>query len=676
MDIEEFHRELDREIIEHSNGQNSSDDLEGEGFKESSFTEIFTEDLAFVGILESPIVCHFEEKVSKSDVKISAYSIPEEDTRIDIVISDYRASKDIEKLTSFEIDKKVSQAIRAINFAFNGGYQSLDGPNEKWDMLKAIFDRKDDIDRVNIILISNAVSVARNKAVDKIKLKIDGLDAVFVEVWDLERYSRFRASGSSLEPIEVDLTEFYPDGIKCLSKISEHHEFSTTLAIVPGRVLYDLYNKYGSRLLELNVRSYLQAKGKINKEILNTLLTAPEKFLTYNNGITVVAEGIEYSDDHAYIRSIKGLQIVNGGQTTASIHRAVKENKATIENVFVQAKITIVPPSDFEEVVPLISKYSNSQNKVSDVDLKANSPFHVGVERVSKVTWAPGETSMWFYERARGGYQTERANSASSRKFDIRFPSNQLVTKEDIARYCNIWNGYPDLVSKGGQKNFAKFMEDIGGSLGKGWEPSPVEFKELIAKAIFYRSVQDVAKELKIPGYRINIVNYTASLIVEKAGGKLNLLGIWDRQGIPEVLRSQITSWLPLVQELMLSLASRAKNTGEEFKKEEFLTKFRQHTKDWEIDQSVIDVGSSVSRNNYSVSRSNDSALEACLEMTAKEWFEITAWGKESGLLSEFELNISGTMISYANLDWKKQPSDKQLKWVALILDKYSSRSN
>jgi hypothetical protein len=330
------------------------------------------------------------------------------------------------------------------------------------------------------------------------------LDAVFVEVWDLERYSRFRASGSSLEPIEVDLTEFYPNGIKCLSKISEHHEFSTTLAIIPGLVLYDLYNKYGSRLLELNVRSYLQAKGKINQEILNTLLTAPDKFLTYNNGITVVAEGIEYSDDHTYIRSIKGLQIVNGGQTTASIHRAVKENKATIANVFVQAKITIVPPYDFEEVVPLISKYSNSQNKVSDVDLKANSPFHVGVERVSKVTWAPGETSMWFYERARGGYQTERANSASSRKFDIRFPSSQLVTKEDIARYCNIWNGYPDLVSKGGQKNFAKFMEDIGGSLGKGWEPSPIEFKELIAKAIFYRAVQNVAKELKIQAIELN----------------------------------------------------------------------------------------------------------------------------------------------------------------------------
>jgi len=676
MDLEEFHRELDREIIDHSTGRDSADDSLGEGFKENSFTEIFTNDLAFVGILESPIVCHFEDKISKSDVKISAYSIPEEDTRLDIVISDYRSSKKIEKLTSHEIDKRVSQAIRAVNFAFSGGYKSLDGPNKKWDMLKAIYDQQSEINRVNIILISNAESVARNRAVDKVKLKIDGLDAVFVEVWDLVRYSRFRTSGSSLEPIEVDLTEFSPKGIKCLSKASEQHNFSTTLAIIPGRVLYDLYDKYGSRLLELNVRSYLQAKGKINTEILNTLSTAPQKFLTYNNGITVVAEEIKYSDDYSHIKSIKGLQIVNGGQTTASIHRAFKNNDPNIDNVFVQAKITIVPASDFEEVVPLISKYSNSQNKVSDVDLKANSPFHVGVERVSKVTWAPGETSMWFYERARGGYQTERTNSSSQKKFDVRFPKSQLVTKEDVARYCNIWNGHPDIVSKGGQKNFAKFMDDIGGSLGKGWEPSPLEFKELIAKAIFYRSVQDIAKELKIPGYRINFVNYTASLIVEKAKGRINLLNIWDKQDISDALSTQITAWLPKVQELMPMLAAKGKNTGEEFKKPEFLTKFRAQTKDWELDKSVFESTSGAVHKDPHLMTTPSDVLESCIAMSASDWLNISLWGKESGELTEFELKIAATMIHDASLEWEKIPSEKQLKWVASILDKYGKRAS
>jgi hypothetical protein len=522
-------------------------------------------------------------------------------------------------------------------------------------------------------LISNAESVVRSRALDKARLQINGLDSVYVEVWDLVRYSRFRTSGSSLEPIEVNLTEFSPNGIKCLSKSSEHHNFSTTLAIIPGRVLYDLYDKYGSRLLELNVRSYLQAKGKINSEILNTLLTAPQKFLTYNNGITVVAEELEYSEDNSHIRSIKGLQIVNGGQTTASIHRAFKKNDANIDDVFVQAKITIVPASDFEEVVPLISKYSNSQNKVSDVDLKANSPFHVGVERVSKVTWAPGETSKWFYERARGGYQTERHNSPNHRKFDICFPPSQLVTKEDIARYCNIWNGYPDLVSKGGQKNFAKFMDDIGGSLGKGWEPSSEEFKELIAKAIFYRSIQDVAKELKIPGYRINIVNYTASLIVEKAAGRINLKAIWDRQDISDPLRKQIFEWLPKVQDLMLSLAARAKNTGEEFKKPEFLTKFKTSTAEWGLNQAILDFVPKLKKVNNNTVLQND-ILDTCIAMSASEWLEISIWGKESGLLTDFEVKIAATMMHDASLDWEKPPSEKQLKWVASIFNKYKKR--
>lgn len=676
MDLVEFHRELAREIIDHSTGRDSPDDTLGEGFKESSFTEIFTSDLAFVGILESPIVCHFEEKISKADVKISAYSIPEEDTRLDIVISDYRSGNTIEKLSSHEIDKRVSQAIRAVNFAFSGGYKSIDGPNKKWDMLKSIYDNQKEINRVNIILISNAESVSRSRAVDKVKLKIDGLDAVFVEVWDLVRYSRFRSSGSSLEPIQVDLTEFSPKGIKCLSKASEFDNFSTTLAIFPGKVLYDLYDKYGSRLLELNVRSYLQAKGKINTEILNTLVTAPHKFLTYNNGITVVAEELEYSDDYSYIKSIKGLQIVNGGQTTASIHRAFKKNDLSIDHVFVQAKITIVPASDFEEVVPLISKYSNSQNKVSDVDLKANSPFHVGVERVSKVTWAPGETSMWFYERARGAYQTERANSASEKKFDLRYPKSQLITKEDVARYCNIWNGYPDIVSKGGQKNFAKFMDDIGGSLGKGWEPSPTEFKELIAKAIFYRAVQDIAKDLKIPGYRINFVNYTASLIVEKANGRINLLNIWDRQDISDALKKQIYAWLPRVEELMPSLAAKGKNTGEEFKKPEFLLKFKAHTKDWELDQSVFDSSTGVGQGKFEKISIPDDIYETCIAMSALDWLNISAWGKESGSLTEFEMKITATMIHDASLEWEKAPSDKQLKWVASILNKYNMRTS
>ena len=232
--------------------------------------------------------------------------------------------------------------------------------------------------------------------------------------------------------------------------------YRTCVALFPGTILHDLYDEYGSRLLELNVRSYLQARGKVNKGILETLVREPHRFLAYNNGITIVAEGIDFSNDKARVLSIKGMQIVNGGQTTASIHRAMKDSKVDISHVYVQAKLTVVPPEAFDEMVPDISRFSNTQNKVSEVDLRANHAYHVGIERVSRRVWAPGEQSMWFYERARGSYQTERAKrggTASERqKFDKQFPASQRFTKEDLARYTNAWDGLPHIVSRGGPK--------------------------------------------------------------------------------------------------------------------------------------------------------------------------------------------------------------------------------
>src|SRR5205085_1772823 len=122
----------------------------------------------------------------------------------------------------------------------------------------------------------------------------------------------------------------------------------TCVAIFPGALLHELYDEHGSRLLELNVRSYLQAKGKINKGILETLRNDPADFMAYNNGITVVAERILFgplANGREGIVELQGMQIVNGGQTTASIHRSAKEFEADLSKVFVQGKIVTVDPA-------------------------------------------------------------------------------------------------------------------------------------------------------------------------------------------------------------------------------------------------------------------------------------------------------------------------------------------
>ena len=77
------------------------------------------------------------------------------------------------------------------------------------------------------------------------------------------------------------------------------------------------------------MRSFLQLKGKVNKSIRNTILNEPTMFFAYNNGIAGTASevNVENVGSQLYITSIKALQIVNGGQTTASLARALLKDK-------------------------------------------------------------------------------------------------------------------------------------------------------------------------------------------------------------------------------------------------------------------------------------------------------------------------------------------------------------
>ncbi len=441
-------------------------------------------------------------------------------------------------------------------------------------------------------------------------------------------------------------------------------------------------------MLELNVRSYLPARGKVNKGILTTIQTEPDKFLTYNNGITVVAEDLVFNDKKTRVLEIIGMQIVNGGQTTASIHRAHKENKISMEDVFVQAKITVVPANLFQEVVPLISEYSNTQNKVNSVDLGANNPYHIGIERVTKATWLPGQTSKWFYERARGSYETERARS-SIKKFDIEYPSSNKFTKEDLSRYENLWNLQPHIVSRGGQKNFVKFMEDKVGLYKKGWEPSQDEYKNIIGLAIFCRTVSKIARSIDIPAYRVNIVNYTTSLIVEKTTKRIDRKAIWENQAVTKAMHDLITDWLNKMKVLLIEIAHKdfvGENTGEVFKKDKCWDVLRKKTEDWKLPDNVHKELANLEIKGTSgadqtivipdIPRDIKDNMARCMQLSADEWFAIARWGATSGLLLEWQKGIANTLSGYAINNWVKYPSEKQAKHGVSIINLYQENQS
>ena len=96
-------------------------------------------------------------------------------------------------------------------------------------------------------------------------------------------------------------------------------------------------------------------------------------FFSYNNGLSATADSVEAEADGTGVRILaaNNLQIVNGGQTTASLHAALKHSPENLDRVHVQIKLTVVPAESSEEIVPNISKSANSQNKVSAVFRRA-----------------------------------------------------------------------------------------------------------------------------------------------------------------------------------------------------------------------------------------------------------------------------------------------------------------
>jgi hypothetical protein len=683
MKIEDFIIEFKQDVIDRSN----SDDVFST--KEEAFTAIMAEELSAAGSLESPEICFFEHGASSSLKRANGYSVPDEDSQLDIFVSLYHGSNNIETVNTKDVERCFNQATRFFESAIKGLHERVEPGSAGFSMLHHIYELRDEIDRVRFILFTDGKVVQRSKK--KLREQV-GQYLVAHEIWDIERIHRFRSSGASHEPVEVDLTTLTGGGIPCISVKSSETGYHTNSAVFPGSLLYDLYDEYGQRLLELNVRSYLQARGKVNKGILETLFEQPERFLAYNNGITVVAEELEIGQIEAGgfgITKIKGMQIVNGGQTTASIHKAGKGEKtgkyrgmkAELDKVFVHAKVTVIDRDKFDEMVPLISRYSNTQNKVTEVDLRANHAFHIGIERKSLNTWTQGESSKWFYERARGSYQTLKARRSNTPKkkaeFEAEFPTSQRISMQDLAKFENCWHEMPYVASLGGQKSFVNFMQRVG-DRDEGWEPSVLDYKEFIARAILYKSAYKIARRLGMPGLQVHCCNYTVSALAYNTAKRINLEQIWNQHQISDALEATITEWVPIVMDKMVESAG-ARNQTEWFKKEDCWKAVRDT--DLLISDTLQEelVGTPESQEKprskaakkkagKPLTNEDQNNIARCMEADADKWHQIAKWGQDSGELKDWECGISSTLSSYALAGWAKVPSSKQaLRGVEIL---------
>lgn len=661
MTLSEFSRNMyDQVMIIAENEMNRAD-------LEEAFSAVMFEYLEEAGETENSVVCTYRA----IGVQLNGYSVSDDGAQVDLFVSIFENSAEPQTVRAAEIDAAMKRGVQLYRKAVNNLYESLDRETDAYNFASRLYSLKDAIEKVRIIIISNGL--IKNLSLSNIML---GTVEVSFSIWDIDRLYRCVHSGRLRETVTVDFRELCGTGLACIGA-ENSGDYCTYLAIVPGDVLAAVYDTYGTRLLERNVRAFLQVKGAVNKGIRDTIKNEPQMFLAYNNGISVTAESVELGrtdSGHQMIVGIHDMQIVNGGQTTASIFNTGRREKVDLSHVFVQMKLTVIADAArMDEIVPLISAYANTQNKIQIADFSSNGPFHRSIEELSRTVWTPlpetGEKqSKWFYERARGQFADMRAREhtkAEIRKFDEEYPKAQLFAKTDLAKYENTWDQLPHHVSKGAQKNFKEFMMRLT-ARGK-FTPDQRYFQNLVAKAILFKRAERLVDEQKFGGYRANIVTYTLSWISHHTSQRINLDEIWKQQSLPTALESAIVTVSHCAHAHIINAPNGA-NIGEWCKNQKCWTTFQGVSIQMapELEESLISVEKtpttySAVQNSTGINQVTESESEVIKEakyVPSVTWFALSKWAKETNNFQTWQRSLIYSLGKIAGRNG--EPSYKQ----------------
>ena len=551
MDLSDFLRETQAQV--------KAQMSEGSPFAELVFSEIVMQHMAEIGMTFEPVACHFQGKIGNAILRLSGYALSEEQDQLDLFVSLYEGVDVPTPVPDSDTKIAVEQCLRFLTLCAEGKMAPKLEPSSDVrslaETLQAIYD---ELEQVRVFVLTD--QVAKSKS---FKTRDIGGKAVRLEVMDIERLHRHWSEGKPRDELVVDFGEVSGAPLPCVYVPGDNDDYDYALTAIPGEALRLLYEKFGARLLEANVRSFLSVKGKgVNAGIQGTLRSAPGRFMAYNNGIVIVADEMRFGkpgDGSTGIAWLKGLQIVNGGQTTASIYFAKKKFPDTdLSKVRVPAKIIVMKAQDpvvEEALVSDISRFANSQNAVRQSDLSANKPFHVEVEKLSLSVYCPDGVGRWFYERAAGSYNTmlarEGTTPARLKALKEAIPPARRITKTDLAKYVTAWDKRPDIVSLGSQKNFDRFMASISGTDGaEAPLPTVVAYKAMIAKAKIFRDTQKLARPM-FQAFQANVAAYAVSVLADKLGDRIDLERVWAKQAASPELMAQIGTWAKEVNDVL-----------------------------------------------------------------------------------------------------------------------------
>ena len=658
-------------------------------FEEEKFFELVSESISEAGILDN-IEYHPYRNTNKY-MKIDGYSWNPLEKTLSGIITDYEDIEEVSILPKSDLVKLGRNVSRFMEKLDDEAF--LNSLEESTDRVIAnsMNFYLPDVLKFRIIVLSTRKLSDRVKkvAVEDIRIK-----PTTIEIWDLERLKTLFESGTENEPFSIDFLNIC-NGLQNLPANIEDKGTETYLCVMPGKVLSDIYDEFGQRLLEANVRTFLDFRSSVNNGIRRALLTEPENFFSYNNGLTCTATNVEFSDNvkGRVISKLDNLQIVNGGQTTASIYFAPREKGGIgerlykhieLDKVFVQMKLTVIHDEDkIDNLKSRISQYANTQNSIQKSDLVSNHPFHRNLEKLSLSIPMPagqsGLSTKWFYERARGQYTTKiRAlTKAQKDRFMLEFPKNQKFSKTDMAKYENTWRMNPHQVKKGAQANLKLLGERIAIEYDKDENQFKHAFyRELIAKSLLFKNADSTILKSnwykQETGFKAETVTYTLAflrylLIQDKKD--INLERIFQNQHVSSSLSKQIEVLGKFVRDKILDPTFRKGqgNPSEFCKSPKGWEAFK--TEHFELNELTInDVHNDTelkekTGNNKSLNEAGAQidAQTGIMNITREEWLSISKFYKNKGYPNQHK-NVSLPNKCANMFLGGELPSDKQSK--------------
>ncbi|HAE63007.1 MAG TPA: hypothetical protein DCG38_11860 [Eubacteriaceae bacterium] len=537
-----------------------------------AFNNVFVSYLQEAGVtnLADCEIINFKKTADK--IRLDGYSYSEYFHSLTLLISDFNQKTKIEKLGKTDIDKILKQAVKFYRSSKTEYFGESEESGEGYKAYEYIKQYSEETEVINIILITNneaVLYVPKDMVVGKTTIKFD--------VWDIERLYQCLFQNVQAAQVVIRLKSKYSKPLHLIKVADENPAYDCYIGVISCELLAKIYKDEGQKLIERNVRSFLQATGKINRGIRDTLSSEPYMFMAYNNGISTIAESIEIDEEKstnelAVITVLNGWQIVNGGQTTASVYNAY-QSKTDLNRVSVQIKLTVIKNEEkTSEIIANISKYANSQNKINMSDFSANDEYHIRMEQLSRNTYIPADRGKsldrWFYERARGQYLVEvnrQPTPALKKQFKEHNPKSRCISKTVAAKCIMAWRGFPHIVSKGLETNFIIFSEMI--KKGEISHPSEEVYKDMISKVILFNECDKIIAEHKFGGFKAQQNYYTIALIGKYFSDKVDSDFIWSTQSISPAIAQIIEKVMYLVWNHFMNPTTPGVNIGQWCKK-------------------------------------------------------------------------------------------------------------